>query len=743
MGLKQWPTMAARHAAAGAGAALCALGAPVAAEAARGFELVTPAGAGQYAAQPIASTGDGAAFYWTATSGGTSDPAPDDGGQKDAFVAQRGGAAWSSSWLTPTPLTTGDTQETIVGLDAIGVDYISNPFAGADAPHLYRGGGSADLLSAAPGDPPGATGLTGLTTQWTAATDLSSAVFTTAEALIAADADALNDVYRRTPSGIALVSTTVSGVNDATADASLAFGASSAAPSGFPANNGATVMSQDGTTIVFSSTAQLDPVEDTDASADLYQWRNGAVSLVSDAAPSTCGATDCDVAVTLEGMTPNGGMIFMSTTERLTGDDADSASDVYRYEAAAAPGQRMKLASGGHPIATRPVSVVSITGDGELFYAGGSSAAPSAVWTIYRWNGTASSTVAVLGNADGNIASSGIARGFGNAAARSARASSDGETFAFLTRAKLDAVADADTAADVYLWTSAGTLTLASGSGSSPVLFGGGRSMSADGSRLTFSSPDALTADAPNNGVAKLYEWVNGAGLTLVSPASPDALAVTYVDSSADGAVIFFATADTIDLADQDGGVSDVYAARVDAFPPTAPSTSGVGASPGAGGGDGGGPPAGPVLPSTSQSTEPPPTGSGGRPSGDGPQDGGSQSSILRLPDRRLTGGVRRLTFAVATSQDGTATLILRKRGRNGAILGRGAGDLQAGDGEQLTIRLTKAGRRARRHGGLRGVLEVRLDPAEGGDEVVRKFRVRIAPPSDGRSVNSNAGDRR
>jgi hypothetical protein len=86
------------------------------------------------------------------------------------------------------------------------------------------------------------------------------------------------------------------------------------------------------------------------------------------------------------------------------------------------------------------------------------------------------------------------------------------------------------------------------------------RSLSDDGSRLFFSSPDPLT-DGVSGGSAKVFEYEDG-GVQLISGAEAGGEAV-FLDASASGDDVFFATREQLVPSDGDELV-DVYDARVD-----------------------------------------------------------------------------------------------------------------------------------------------------------------------------------
>jgi hypothetical protein len=84
------------------------------------------------------------------------------------------------------------------------------------------------------------------------------------------------------------------------------------------------------------------------------------------------------------------------------------------------------------------------------------------------------------------------------------------------------------------------------------------RGMTADGSQVYFDTPQALVPQ-DTNGVRDVYEWVNGK-VYLVSSGT-DAQPSFFLDNSASGRDVFFATVAGLVRADTDGGY-DVYDAR-------------------------------------------------------------------------------------------------------------------------------------------------------------------------------------
>ena len=94
------------------------------------------------------------------------------------------------------------------------------------------------------------------------------------------------------------------------------------------------------------------------------------------------------------------------------------------------------------------------------------------------------------------------------------------------------------------------------------------RGVSEDGSEIFFDSPDRLVTQDENE-ARDVYEWHEGR-LSLISSGKGTADSL-FLDNSASGDDVFFATKDNLSGTDTDGSY-DVYDARVDGgFPPPSP----------------------------------------------------------------------------------------------------------------------------------------------------------------------------
>jgi len=87
------------------------------------------------------------------------------------------------------------------------------------------------------------------------------------------------------------------------------------------------------------------------------------------------------------------------------------------------------------------------------------------------------------------------------------------------------------------------------------------RAISADGSRIAFTSNAALVPE-DTNGVGDVYEYLDGEIHLISSGTSP--FRSFFVGMSQSGDDLFFMTRDPLAASDTDGGQYDVYDARVD-----------------------------------------------------------------------------------------------------------------------------------------------------------------------------------
>ena len=386
-----------------------------------------------------------------------------------------------------------------------------------------------------------------------ASSDGTRVFFTTAEPLDpVADTDAQFDVYERSGG----VTTLVSGDADGAFDATF---------------NGA---SSDGTRVFFTTAEPLDPVADTDAQSDVYMRRLTVpdTTLVS---ADGGGASDGAFDASFSGASSDGTRVFFETAEPLVpSTDTDTVSDVYQRNLTF---QDTTLVSGDADGSFRAEFAGASSDGTRVFFTTNESLDPVAdtdgLWVdVYQRLGGV--TTLVSGGGDGNFT------------AFFAGASSDGTRVFFTTAEPLDFVADTDAQLDVYQ-RSGGVTTLVSGDadGSFPAEFAGA---SSDGTRVFFETNESLDPVADTDGGEEDVYQRSGGVTTLVSGNGDDATTdASFAGASSDGTRVLFSTREALDpVADTDGGDSDVYqrvagvtklvSTATDPIPPdtTAPNTS-------------------------------------------------------------------------------------------------------------------------------------------------------------------------
>ena len=174
---------------------------------------------------------------------------------------------------------------------------------------------STALVSAAGTPCAAACGNGLLPTNFAGASGDGEKVFlTSAEALVEADVNGVQDIYERDLGGPTTTLVPTHGTCPGTLDCT-------------PVYRGA---SEGGGRVFFQTLGQLDG-GDEDQASDVYVWSGGGPQLVSQGDPS-CAASKCGNGAqptTFVGSSADGDEVFLETTEALTSADGDSATDVY------------------------------------------------------------------------------------------------------------------------------------------------------------------------------------------------------------------------------------------------------------------------------------------------------------------------------------------------------------------------------------------------------------------------------
>jgi hypothetical protein len=415
-----------------------------------------------------------------------------------------------------------------------------------------RSGGTTKLVSKPTGvpDPNSGDVIFGGASQ-----DGSRVFLITVQKLTADDQDtARGDVYERSGGTTKLVSK-ATGVAD-------------------PDTTGAAFVgtSQDGSRVFFETTQKLTADDLDTARKDIYERSGGTTTLVS----KPTGVADPNTAdVSFSGASQDGSRVFFHTTQKLTVDDGDTNRDDV-YERSGGLTTLVSKATGVADPDTADVFFARASQDGSrvfltTFQKLTADDADTARRDIYeRFGGTTKLVSNATGMADPDSADVSFSG-----------ASQDGSRVFFTTTQKLTAD-DQDTArGDVYE-RSGGTTKLVSKPTGAPdpnVLSAGFGGASQDGSRVFIQTAQKLTANDQDGNEEDVYERSGGV-TTLVSKsagvADPNTDAVFFAGNSLDGRRVFFFTTQKLTADDNDTNRNDVYGALTPPAAATLPAT-GVG----------------------------------------------------------------------------------------------------------------------------------------------------------------------
>jgi hypothetical protein len=292
----------------------------------------------------------------------------------------------------------------------------------------------------------------------------------------------------------------------------------------------------------------------------------------------------------LAGASASGASVYFTSASTLTADAntgeepggrTDLAPNLYRYDAATGRLTDLTIAEPVENPTTEPElgadvksALVSPSGEGVFFVAGGifDHEGTRGADNLFHWSQAEGTTfITTVEPSDAIVTNSGAPEAATDAA---------GDAIAFVSTGGEAAPG----VPEIYRWSVAGGLACAS-CGSGPVGAGahlptpgvalgsgGGHPISADGSKVFFSTTDALVPQ-DSNGKEDVYEWEGGADHLLSSGTGNSGS--YFVDASPSGKDVFFATRDRLVPADQDENL-DVYDAREGggfpaAQPPAAP----------------------------------------------------------------------------------------------------------------------------------------------------------------------------
>jgi hypothetical protein len=336
------------------------------------------------------------------------------------------------------------------------------------------------------------------------------------------------------------------------------------------------------------------------ADQNLYEWTDGALSLINLLPGEPTGTPGARIAASSGAISSNGSRVYFILGGNVYLREGDITKTVLgtqggEFETASANGEVAYLIVGGQLIRYSAVeeSLTPLTSGTGVNGVLGASAEGSTVY--YAQSGA---VFLYSGGAPTEVASSADPEDW-PAATGTARVTADGSHLLFLSDAELTGYPNEGNA-EVFLYgppPAGGDALLtcvscnpsgegAQGSASIPGARPNGnrlgatdfykpRDLSADGNRVFFETPDALVAqdtnrESPAKGIADVYEWeVDGEGtcgrsggcVQLIS-SGRDQEPSYFLDADEDGSEAFFLTAAS--LYPLDPGSYDVYDARED-----------------------------------------------------------------------------------------------------------------------------------------------------------------------------------
>lgn len=328
--------------------------------------------------------------------------------------------------------------------------------------------------------------------------------------------------------------------------------------------------SADGSIVFFETEEQLVP-GDTDTKRDVYSRGfdptvdegNGAY-VTREVSLGPTGGNDAYPAQ-FEGTNELGDLVFFSTEERLVAADTDRSVDVYVRDLDGGTTALVTEGNSGCAPACGNKAFSTIFADAD---ADGEAVFFETKEPLADGDADSSSDLYVrdLVGEETKLVSAGAAGcqpGCGNGEFEVSRRgiSADG-AFAYFTTAESLAGADGDSAFDIYArdletevtsLVSAGSCAGCGNGGAVPIFAGS----SDDGTRVFFSSEEKL-ADADADEATDVYARDLPAGPTTLISGGEEEVTASFSAASADGAHVFFTTAEGLLEADQDGA-NDVY----------------------------------------------------------------------------------------------------------------------------------------------------------------------------------------
>ncbi len=387
-----------------------------------------------------------------------------------------------------------------------------------------------------------------------ASADGEKVFLVTQEELTANDKDNTLDVYER---------------NLATEKTVLVSAGSTACPAecgNGPYNATLWGISHNGAYAYFTSEEVLAP-QDGDTTTDIYvrELLGGETRLVSQGGEGCVGCGNAGEVPVFRGNSTAGTRVFFSTDEKLVGADGDGATDIYARDLPAGP---TILVSGGSEAKTATFAASSADGQ-HVFFNTAEPLLPvedqDTNSDVYEWT------------AGGPLRLATSAPCTSSCDVTFDAASADSQTVIFSTAAQLSGE-DQDSAQDIYSQPiGGGSPTLVSrgsgcggcGNGADDARFD---HASADAAHVAFTSDESLSSEDGDVEDDIYSRDLAGEATSLITtspsycPLKKGNCGATYVDASADGSRVFFATVERFTLEDGDNE-SDIYERFLGATP--------------------------------------------------------------------------------------------------------------------------------------------------------------------------------
>jgi hypothetical protein len=386
-----------------------------------------------------------------------------------------------------------------------------------------------------------------------ASADGARTFFLTSEALVGSDTDTAYDVYERSGSVTALISTGPSGGNSSAYSARYVGASTTGTTVYFETDESLVSTDSDGGCVIPGDTGPPGPC------TDVYSRSGGSTTRVSIGPVGGNGAFDASFVAASE----NGSRAVFSTDEALTSNDTDARFDLYERTASTTTLLTIGPNGGNGGDASFDVSDASVSANGlHVFF--------ETFEPLVASDTDASGDVYDRSAGVTTLLSTGSGGGNGAFDASLEKGSPDGLRVYFSTAEGLTS-GDTDSRDDVYQRSGGVTSLLSTGSsggnGDFDATF---REASSSGSRVFFETEEPLVS-ADTDSTDDVYERFSGTTSRVSAGAAGGngSFNADLVDISRDGLTVFVDTHETLVSSDADGE-RDTYAIRV--APPTPPS---------------------------------------------------------------------------------------------------------------------------------------------------------------------------